>query len=333
MLGAAGFGSGQVVLLEGEAGVGKTSLVRAFLDQPRRGTEAWIGRCDPLATPRPLAPLHDIAATTGGELAVLLQREAAPFDLFGALLRALRAPGPTRVVVVEDLHWADEASLDLVRFLSRRLAGARALLVVTYRSDELGSRHPALHAVGDISPLPWASRISLGGLSRQAVARLTSGTRIDPDELHRVTGGNAFYVTEAVAARDPRVPPTVRDAILARAAHLSPAGRSALEAASVLGARAEPWLLLALGEIPGGDECISRGMLVEREGDLLFRHELARRVIFDGIPPGRRMQLAAAALAELTKGPVRAADSARVAALAEEAHDENAALRYSVMAE
>lgn len=328
LLATASFGAGQVVLVEGEAGVGKTSLLRAFLASLPPDAAVWHGRCDPLATPRPFAPLHDIAAVAGGPLGSLLEEEAPPFDVSRAVLEGLRASGSTRVVVVEDIHWADCASLDLMRFLGRRMDGLRAVLVLTYRTEQLRSDDPALVAVGDLSSLPWTSRITLRGLSKQAVAVLTSGTPLDPDEVHRVTGGNAFYVTEVVAAPDAGIPATVRDAVLARAATLSPAARSALETASVLGTRVDA-NLLALAEMSGADECIAGGVLVEHEGALGFRHELARQVILDAILPGRRMELAAAVLAELTRGPVAAADMARLAALAEEARDAVGTLRYA----
>src|SRR5262249_43410391 len=165
----------------GEAGVGKSSLLRAFLASLPPDTDVWQGRCDPLATPRPFAPLHDIAAATGAPLGSLLEEGAPPFDVSRAMLEGLRAPGSTRVVVIEDIHWADCASLDLVRFLGRRLDGLRALLVVTYRTEQLLSDDPTLIAVGDLTSLPWASRITLRGLSKQAVAVLTRGTTLDPD--------------------------------------------------------------------------------------------------------------------------------------------------------
>jgi DNA-binding CsgD family transcriptional regulator/tetratricopeptide (TPR) repeat protein len=329
LLATASFGAGQVVLVEGEAGVGKTSLLRAFLASLPPDAAVWQGRCDPLATPRPFAPLHDIAAVTGGPLGSLLENEAPPFDVSRAMLEGLRAPGSTRVVVIEDIHWADCASLDLVRFLGRRLDELRAVLVLTYRTEQLRSDDPTLVAVGDLSSLPWASRITLSGLSKRAVAVLTSGTPLDPDEVHRVTGGNAFYVTEVLSTPDGSIPATVRDAVLARAATLSPAGRSTLETASVLGSRVDANVLVALGEMSGADECIAAGVLVEHEGALGFRHELARQVILDSILPGRRMKLAAAVLAELTSGPAGVADMARLAALADEAGDAVSSLRYA----
>ena len=126
-------GRGQLVLLAGEAGVGKTAIVRAFGER-RPSVAVLAGGCDALFTPRPLGPLLDIAAEVGGELAELTERGASAGEVLGALARALRG---TSVVVLEDLHWADEATLDVVRLLGRRVVRMPALVIATYRDDEL----------------------------------------------------------------------------------------------------------------------------------------------------------------------------------------------------
>ena len=133
-------GHGSVVLVAGEAGIGKTVLLRAFVERARRRAQPLWGMCDSLSTPRPLGPLRDVAHELGASVPDLLRGTAAQHEIFAAVLDALRAR--PRVFVVEDLHWADEATLDLVRFLARRIATLPLLLVLSYR-DALGARPSA----------------------------------------------------------------------------------------------------------------------------------------------------------------------------------------------
>src|ERR1700754_1152853 len=129
-LDAAVGGAGSIALVCGEAGIGKTSLLQQVSLQQRGARVLW-GACDALFTPRPLAPLHDIARQTQG--ALLAAVTAGERDtIFTAALDELER-GPPSLVVLEDLHWADEATLDLVKFLGRRIQRTRSLLVITYR--------------------------------------------------------------------------------------------------------------------------------------------------------------------------------------------------------
>ena len=166
---------GRFVLVAGEAGIGKTALVRAFCeDRPR---VLW-GACDALYTPRPLGPIVDI----GEDLAA---DGAAPSEVANALAAELRRPA---ILVLEDLHWADEATLDVVRLLARRIEALPALVIVTYRDDELDRTHPLRSVLGAL-PSRIADRVAPAPLSPEAVALLASGD-VDPGELHRRTGGN-----------------------------------------------------------------------------------------------------------------------------------------------
>jgi len=150
-LAAARNGEGCMVLLGGEAGIGKTALARAFCD--RHGADARIlwGACDALRTPRPLGPLLDITREVGGELARLVSAEPTRHRLFAAFLDLLGPAGRPVVAVVEDAHWADEATLDLLVFLGRRVAGSQAVVLVTYRDDEVGPEHPLRTVIGDLA--------------------------------------------------------------------------------------------------------------------------------------------------------------------------------------
>ena len=294
-------GRGRLVLVGGEAGVGKTALVDEFALRHRQAARVLRGACDALTTPRPLGPLADVAPALGGRLDQLLRDEAPRDVLFGALLERLRDARVATVLVVEDVHWADEATLDLLRFLARRLGPAAALLVVTYRDDEVGPRHPVRLLAGDLASSALVRRLRLAPLSRQAVAVLAGPQGMDPETLYERTGGNPFFVTEVLAAAGEAIPATVVDAVLARAARLSPPARQVLDAAAVMGSPVETWLLVeAAGAAPAHlDECVAAGMLRGQADGVGFRHELARLAVERALGPGREADLHGRALAAL----------------------------------
>jgi len=190
---------GALVLLGGEAGVGKTAFLRAVAERLQDRAEVLWGDCDPLSTPQPLAPVLDFAPALLGRTPGEAAADALARDtFFRAVLERLDG-GRAHFVVIEDVHWADEATLDLLRFLSRRLTKARVLLVCSYRDDGLGPRHPLRLLLGHLDGAPSVERLHLEPLSAAAVRTLSAGTGLDAAELHRRTGGNAFYVTEVVA--------------------------------------------------------------------------------------------------------------------------------------
>jgi predicted ATPase len=189
-------GHGSVVLVAGEAGIGKTVLLRAFVERLRAAAQPLWGMCDSLSTPRPLGPLRDVADELSA-VPALLRGAAAQHEIFAAVLDVLRSR--PRVFVVEDLHWADEATLDLVRFLARRIAALPLLLVVSYR-DALGAGHPLSPVLGDLVASPEARRLQLTPLSRSAVAALLDGHGIDAADVHRRTAGNPFFISQSLLA-------------------------------------------------------------------------------------------------------------------------------------
>jgi DNA-binding CsgD family transcriptional regulator len=327
-------GRGRLVLVGGEAGVGKTSLVNEFALRQRPVARVLWGACDPLTTPRPLGPLADIAPALGGRLDQLLRDEAPREVLFGALLGGLRDSRVATVLVIEDVHWADEATLDLLRFLARRLGAAAAMLVVTYRDDQLGPQHPVQLLAGDLTSSAMVRRLGLEPLSRRAVAELAGPHGVDPGALYETTGGNPFFVTEILAAGDAAIPATVVDAVLARAARLSPPARQVLDAAAVVAPPVETWLLVeAAGAAPAQvDECVAAGMLQGQAGGVGFRHELARLAVERTLAPGRRADLHGRALAALLTRPGTAPDPARLAHHADGAGDGLAVLAHAPVA-
>jgi DNA-binding CsgD family transcriptional regulator len=320
---------GRIVLLCGEAGAGKTALLREFRSAPGVPARVLWAACDPLFAPRPLGPLLDLAEATAerGGLAISGNK---PYDLASSLLKALKSAKPT-IVVIEDLHWADEATLDVLRLLSRRLEQAAVLLVVSYRDDQLGRSHPLRVVLGELPKGGLVSRITVGALSREAVESLAKPTGIDPAKLHQQTGGNPFYVTEILASGNKLIPPTVKDAVLARAASLSTRALDVLDAVAVSPGRAERWLVaeLARDGFDCLDECLTSGMLTDSAGWISFRHEIARLAVEESLPPGRRSALHRAALTALSTAPPGEADLARLAHHAEAAGDGDAVLRFA----
>lgn len=317
-----GSGRGQLVLLGGEAGAGKTALARAFAES-NPSVPALAGACEALFTPRPLGPLLDIAAEVGGELGDLTDRGASAGEVLNALARTLRGAS---MVILEDLHWADEATLDLVHLLGRRVTRLPALVIATYRDDELDRDHPLRVVLGDLTA---AERLTVQPLSQAAVAKLAP-EGVDAGALHARTGGNAFYVTEVLARHDAGTPGSVRDAVLARAARLNPNARRLLDAVAIARPRAEIWLLeeIAATELPEMEGCVASGMLRSDGDAVAFRHEIARTIIEDELPPDRRVALHRAALGAL----VGRGEPARLAHHAEAADDAALVLVYSEQA-
>lgn len=316
---------GRIVLVAGEAGIGKTSLLQRFARTHSQARALW-GACDALFTPRPLAPVYDLARQTQGALHAALSGGRSRDVVFDALLSEVESV-PT-LVVFEDLHWADDATLDLIKFLGRRIARTRALLVATYRNDEVGPRHPLSFVLGDL-PRTHTTRVSLDALSEAAVAHLAKQAGRQPKQLHRITGGNPLFVTEVLAAAsDEGVPVTVRDAVLARVAQLPPRAREIAELVAVVPNKTESWLLPRTEEDAAAIEALlTIGMVRAADGSLAFRHELTRRALEDSLSQPRRERLHAAILEVLKQRTD--VSNARLAHHADGARIPSDALRYS----
>jgi DNA-binding CsgD family transcriptional regulator len=321
-------GNGRIALVSGEAGIGKTTLIRSFEQDVGKRARVIVGACEALFTPRPLGPVHDIAHEVGGPLLDALSTGSDRVTILASLFAELGA-APT-VAVLEDVHWADEATLDAIAYLGRRLDSASCLLVVSFRDDELGPQHPVRLVVGEL-PSRLTVRVSLNPLSEEGVAELARAADRSPRGLHAATGGNPFFVTEVLAAGGSSIPETVRDAVLARAGRLSVPGRRLLEAAAITPGRAEIWLLerLAPVEMPHLDECLASGVLRAAPGRVEFRHELARLTVEESLAPDRRIELNKAAFSAIADPPTGEPDLAALAHHADAAGDARAVLRFA----
>jgi DNA-binding CsgD family transcriptional regulator/tetratricopeptide (TPR) repeat protein len=323
-------GRGGVALVTAEAGGGKTALIERFCASQDASTTVLRGACDALFTPRPLGPIQDVAPALGSAITDLLLGEALPYQIAATLFEELRGNEPA-VLVFEDVHWADEATLDVVKLIARRIATAGVLIVLSYRDEVVDAGHPVRVMLGELASGLAITRVKPAPLSPDAVAQLAEPYGIDPDGLHQVTGGNPFFVTEVLAAGGAGIPATVRDAVLARAARLTPPARDVLEAVSIATPHAELWLVEALsGDIDARlDECIASGMLVPADESVAFRHELARLAVEESLTTARRLALHRNALDTLVARSDRDLNLARIAHHADAARDSEAVLTFA----
>lgn len=294
---SAALGRGRTVLLEGEAGIGKTSLLREFAKHADKGCRVLWGSCEALFTPCPLGPLQDMGQLLDPRVAALLDHAAPPERLFPAVLNALQHASDTTVLIFEDVHWADNATLDLVKYLGRRISLLPTVLVLSLRSDEIGADHPLTHVLGDL-PSASVSRIALEPLSLAAVAVLAEQGARRAADLYRVTEGNPFFITELLAsgeAEPGRLPDSIRDAVWARLSRLTAGEREVLKVISIVPGSVEPWLIRALLGVEAEtvvDQCVARGLLRrDNQGAVMFRHELARQATLDRLPPSLQRSL------------------------------------------
>lgn len=313
-LAGAASGSGGVVVLRGEAGIGKSALLREFLELARAETVA-VGACDGVSTPRPFSPLHEMVGDLGEELGRLLESAAPRLRVCEWMVGRL-STGPG-LLAIEDVQWADDATLDLLIYLARRLSRTSTLLVLTYREEAAAPSG----MLGSLATMPGVRHIRLEPLSVEGVALLALGSDLDSGTLHRLSGGNPFFITEVLASGDATVPISVGDAIRARIAKLDRRARAALDAAAVIGARAEPWLLAAVAgeQVLGIDDCLDAGLLRKADGLLAFRHELTRLAVLEDLPLIRGIGLHRRALAALESSG--STDHARLAYHGEGAAD------------
>ncbi|WP_206072143.1 ATP-binding protein [Antrihabitans stalactiti] len=283
-------GRGGAMLVCGESGGGKTSFVESFIRELDAEVRVLWGACDPLSTPRPLGPLHDLADQFDPTTQLLLRNSDQPFDIFAAVFDDLRAE-PT-IVVLDDLHWADQATIDLFRFLLRRAPQTNLFLIGIARDDEVGVTHPLRGLLGDVARSPHARSLTLPPLSLHAVTRLVGDRSVDPAWLHRVTGGNAFFVCEMLDHRTGELPTTVRDAILARTAGLDSASWDLLNLLTCAPGAIADHLLADLGVTMSALRALDDAKLIRRnDRGVAFRHDLCRLAITSVIPPGAEPEL------------------------------------------
>jgi DNA-binding CsgD family transcriptional regulator/tetratricopeptide (TPR) repeat protein len=327
LLHESGTGAGKIALIGGEAGAGKSALVEQFSSQSARTARVLWGHSDALQTSRVLGPVNELAAGLKLPSDVAPEQLNSRERLFPLLLERLSPPHPLTVVILEDLHWADEATLDFVRFVGRRIQRTRCLLVATYRDDEQAPGHLLRTVIGDLTS-QHAARIPMPPLSLRAIERLIEDTPRNAAEVHQVTGGNPFFVRELLSAPKDAVPQTVRDAVLARLMQCTEGAREVAELVSLLPGRTEPWVIRAiLGDAgDAADQAVACGLLKYRDEALAFRHELGRLAVESTIPRSRAQALHQRILRSLVE---HHADLSQLVHHALHAQDVKALLEYA----
>jgi len=286
---------GKVVLVRGEAGIGKSALVGEFIGEIADSGHVLLGTSDDLLTPQILGPFWDIARAESsltpfirdGDLMGLME---ALIDLLGSGLR------PT-VLVLDDIQWADEATLDVVKYLGRRIARTKGLLLLAYRDSEVDFDHPLRRVIGELPP-ENIRRMHLDRLSGVAVAKLVDGSEFDTDSVRALSEGNPLFVKELLAAGIGKIPSSIQDSVMARASKLSPDARDLLELTAVFPGGAEQDVIetILAPEPHVVSECTTQGLLEIGHGGISFHHEISRRAVEAALEPQRRRQLNQSAL-------------------------------------
>ena len=327
-------GHGHVAALVGEAGAGKSALVEAFIGAASHGTRIFRSACEDLSIPDPLGPLYDLAREAQWAMPQAIDaRQGQRLPVFSDALHVFETRTQPTLLVIEDLHWADDATLDFVRFLGRRIANTHILLLLTARTDRSEGQMRVRRALGEI-PAGSVARIDVPLLSEAAVLSLAAAAGRDGDAIYRASAGNAFFVTELLSAENEMaLPVSVREAVLTRAERLSAGARAMLDAVSVFPRRADAWALTGLcGVASAGQlaECVSNGLLDDLGDAYAFRHEIARRAIEAMLTTSHRRAFNQRALsALLEKGDVA---TARLVHHAVEAHNFEAVRDFAPVA-
>lgn len=285
-------GEGHCMLVSGEAGIGKTSLVKAFCKTLKKDYPIYQGSCDALFTPRPLAPLYDILLQINSELWKETAGIAERTMLFTSFLHLLSRQPKTTLIVFEDIHWADEATLDFIKFLARRIAQLNCLFILTYRDNEIHQQHPLRNVLGQLSPDSF-TRIELPALSREAVQQLAVEKGYNGDDVYSISGGNPFYVNEILASYSRGVPDNVKDAVLAVYNRQEDKTKQVWELLSVIPAGLEISYLNRFDAFYGAaiERCIEAKILLVKDNIVFFKHELYRRTIENNLSPLKRISL------------------------------------------
>lgn len=322
-------GRGGLAIVSGESGAGKSTLLQAFADSEGDAVPVLWSACDPLTTPRPLGPFHDLATQLGDGVTGVLRSASQPHEIFTAVFDHLRLH--PSVLIVDDLHWADQGTIDLLRFLLRRIRITSSLVVGALRDDEIGAAHPLRALLGDVARSPDAATTTLRPLSVAAVAALIGDRPVDPGWVHRLTGGNPFYVAEMLDHDGPEIPRTVRDAVLARTSGLAPEAWDLLHLLACAPEAIPDHLLGPLGiGLPALRDVDQAGLVRRGPRGVAFRHDLCRMAISGTLPPGGGVSFHRRLLAALDSSPN--ADPAVLAHHAVGAGDPGRTLRHATEA-
>jgi DNA-binding CsgD family transcriptional regulator len=326
-------GEGHCVLLSGEAGIGKTSLVKAFVREREGDCHIFQGTCDALFTPRPLAPLYDIAFQMQTDFLQEKKDNEDRAGLFARFFQELCSLKETCLIIMEDLQWADEATLDLIKFLARRISRIRCLVILTFRDDDIHSRHPLRNLLGQL-PTDTFTRLNLTPLSREAVEKMSVEKGWLGEDVYEISGGNPFYVSEILASYSPGIPDNIKDSVLSVYNRQDEQTKQVWNILSVLPTGFElNWLQeMEPAGITAVENSLATKILELKDELIFFKHELYRRTIESSLSPFLRVALNKKILGLFLEKFEKNLQTERIIHLAKNANEYDLVVRYAPVA-
>jgi len=324
---------GHCMLVSGEAGIGKTSLIRTFCKEQKDACNIYLGTCDALFTPRPLAPLYDIVWQMGSDLPNNSENLADRAGLFTRVLHELASQRERSLIVFEDVHWADEATLDFIKFLARRITRIHCLFILTYRDDEVNSFNQLRNVLGQLSPDSF-TRMQLTPLSREAVEKMAEQKGYRGEDVYSISGGNPFYVNEILASYSLGVPENVKDSILSVYNRMDERSKRVWQVLSVLPTGLELKYLVKMDPSYAAaiEPCLEAKILLLRDGLVRFKHELYRRTIEVSLSPLLRVDLNRRILELFQENFEQNNETERIIHHAKNANEYEVVIQYAPMA-
>ena len=324
---------GHCVLVCGEAGIGKTALVKAFCKKMRDECTIYHGACDDLFTPRPLAPLYDVLWQVNRERWPVPPSNEDRSVLFANFFRELSTKKGKLLIVFEDIHWADEGTLDFIKFFVRRIDQLPCLFILTYRDDEIYSRHPLRNVIGHL-PADSFTRLTLVPLTKHAVVAMATQKGYNGDDVFNITGGNPFYVNEILASYSPGVPDNIKDSILAVYERQEEGTKKAWEIFSVIpeGLEVDRFAKIRATLNKELTHCFAINVITVQNEKVVFKHELYRRTIEESLTPFRRVELNKMMLELFLDSFEEKGEIERILHYAKYANEKELVVRYAPMA-
>lgn len=321
---------GSVALVSGEAGYGKTSLVNSFLERIDHRYRVLSTSCEPIGIPAAFAPLFELFDNLPEELRRDLRSGSGRPAVYAGVLDLIK--NDRIVLIFEDIHWADEATLGLVRYLGRRVEATTSCVIITYRSEELDLNTPLRLVIADVGPA--ATRIELPPLTRDGVEQMARGLEIDPAALYDSTLGNPFFVEEVLRHPELELPPTIKNAVLASAGKIPAAALEVLYTVALSPDGVEVALAESLHPEAGAflDLALQRRLIAFSNDRVACRHELIRESLAQAVPAAMKRRLHRQLLANLEEKSSDSPDIARLAYHSLGAGDPAKALTYSLRA-